>query len=159
MDVETATNVHRALEEAALLMVVFSVLLSYVIVMTRHCCYHLEFIKNKIPFHFNAGSDGLRDCYKRSSRIRGGSTTDGCFFSSGVSCHSDDQTLLLSFTIYKKLKYLFISRQALMDVETATKVHGALEEAALLMVVFSVPLSHVILMTRYCCYCLQFIKN
>jgi hypothetical protein len=37
--VETATNVHRALEEAALLMVVFSVPLSYVIAMIGHCCY------------------------------------------------------------------------------------------------------------------------
>ncbi len=39
IDVETATNVHRALEEAALLMVVFSVPLSYVIAMIGHCCY------------------------------------------------------------------------------------------------------------------------
>ncbi len=49
--------------------------------------------------------------------------------------------------------------QALMDFETATNAHRALEEAALLMVVFSVPVSHVIVMTKHCCYRLQFIKN
>jgi hypothetical protein len=38
---ETATNLHRALEEVALLMVVFSVPLSYVIAMIGHCYYHL----------------------------------------------------------------------------------------------------------------------
>ena len=42
IDVETATNVHRSLEEAALLMVVFSVPLSYVVAMNGHCCYHLQ---------------------------------------------------------------------------------------------------------------------
>jgi hypothetical protein len=36
---ETATIVHRALEEGLLLMVVFSVPLSYVIAMIGHCYY------------------------------------------------------------------------------------------------------------------------
>ena len=36
---ETATIVHRALNEALLFMVVFSVPLSYVIAMIGHCCY------------------------------------------------------------------------------------------------------------------------
>ena len=43
INVETATNVHRALGEAALLMVVFLVPPSYVILMLWHCCYHLQY--------------------------------------------------------------------------------------------------------------------
>ena len=39
ISVETATIVHRALEEGLLLMVVFSVPLSYIIAMIGHCCY------------------------------------------------------------------------------------------------------------------------
>ena len=39
IDVETATNVHRVLEEAALLMVMFLVPLSYNLAMIGHCCY------------------------------------------------------------------------------------------------------------------------
>ena len=39
ISVETATTIHRALEEGLLLMVVFSVPLSYIIAMIGHCCY------------------------------------------------------------------------------------------------------------------------
>ncbi len=42
--------------------------------------------------------------------------------------------------------------QALISTETATIVHRALNEALLLMVVFSVPLSYVIAMIGHCCY-------
>ena len=38
ISVETATTIHRALEEGLLLMVVFAVPLSYIVAMIGHCC-------------------------------------------------------------------------------------------------------------------------
>ena len=49
--------------------------------------------------------------------------------------------------IFYQLKF-----QALIDVNTAITVHRALEEAKMLLVVFSVPLSYIIAMIGHCCY-------
>ena len=42
--------------------------------------------------------------------------------------------------------------QALIDLKTATVAHRSLEEATMLLVVFSVPLSYIIAMISHCCY-------
>jgi hypothetical protein len=92
IDIETATNLHRALEEAALLMVVFLVPLSYVIAMIGHCCFHLQLhivTKIQMDFHFKAGSDNIKTLSKGGSYA-----IDGGLFGYAVLCHNDNWTLL-----------------------------------------------------------------